>query len=383
MRYYYEVDQELGYDIVKNKKGYSHRVEGTKLSVWSNEIGCYDYPYRGEKDFMILVGDSFTWGFVPFEKTMGVVIENTIRKRLLKCGLPGSGTKQQMIKAKKVIEQVGSNPSIIIVGYFLRNDLIDDWLFPRITVVDGFSLIQIFLKDIRTGEKEVVSIDDLRKKLKELDSLEIKIKFWLIQNSVIYNILRNSIFLRKIAVSFGLADRRREEEVLPTYWFASYIPPDIYQSKYHWLNEAWSQHIKNILEFNDYAKQIGSKLLMVLIPVREQVYEPLWPDLEDIKPDVPNKILSDVFEKHGILYLDLTEEFKRYAKLQRKLSLGEQKGLYYRFDSHWNENGSYIAGLLVSKYIVEKGLVEVQDKEGVLQNIESELNRMKKVLAED
>ncbi|MDW8088107.1 MAG: hypothetical protein RMJ45_09025, partial [Candidatus Calescibacterium sp.] len=222
MRYYYEVDQELGYDIVKNKKGYSHRVEGTKLSVWSNEIGCYDYPYRGEKDFMILVGDSFTWGWVPFEKTMGVVIENTIRKRLLKCGLPGSGTKHQMIKAKKVIEQVGSNPSIIIVGYFLGNDLIDDWLFPLITVVDGFSLSQIFLKDIRTGEKEVVSIDDLRKKLKELDSLEIKIKFWLIQNSVIYNILRNSIFLRKIAVSFGLADRRREQEVLPTYWFASY-----------------------------------------------------------------------------------------------------------------------------------------------------------------
>lgn len=67
--------------------------------------------------------------------------------------------------------------------------------------------------------------------------------------------------------------------------------------------------------------------------------------------------------------------------MQRKL--GEQKGLYYRFDSHWNENGSYIAGLLVSKYIVEKSLVEFQDKEGVLQNIESELNRMKKVLAED
>lgn len=254
----------------------------------------------------------------------------------MKCGLPGTSTKSQMIKAKKVIEQVGSTPSLIIVGYFLGNNLLDDYLFPP-----G----RVFIKDLETGEREmVVSKEELRRRLEGLNFIQ-KIKFWFIRNSVIYNILRNNLLIREIAESLGWAERGRAKMIITS--FLSYFPPD----KYEWLKVAWSQHIKNILEFNECTKQIGSKLLFVLILAMEQVYESLWPDFQDIERDLPNRILSDVFEKHGIYYVDLTEDFRNYAKIQRKLSLWKHKGLYYKFDRHWNENGSYLAGLLVSRYI--------------------------------
>lgn len=403
LRYYFEADEELGYDISKNKTGFFYTVEGIRFPVWSNELGCFDKPYQGEKEPIVLVGDSFTWGFVPFEKTIGSTIEDTIQKRVIKCGVGGYGTKKEMIKAKRVIQKIQAKPSLIIVGYLMRNDLTDDWLFPGVTVIDGFLVGKIKLKNLETGEKEIISDEEIIREVKKAtieveehkrkyESIISKIKAWLTKNSIIYNIIRNNEFLRKIAASLNLVEKKSDKAApeerenieqnknQDANLNLLHLLPFIQQHKYEWLNQAWNQHIQNIIEFNDYAKQIGSKLLVVMIPSKEQVYKQLRPKIDHIDFYLPNRILADVFRKHNILYIDLTQDFEKYSAAQKSLSLGAKKGLYYKNNGHWNQNGSYIAGLLVSKYIIENNTINVENRESVLQNIEKELIRMQKVL---
>jgi hypothetical protein len=61
LRYYYQADLRKGYDIAPHVKprwiSVDNRVE---FNIWSNELGCFDRPYHGEKDYILLVGDSFT-----------------------------------------------------------------------------------------------------------------------------------------------------------------------------------------------------------------------------------------------------------------------------------------------------------------------------------
>ena len=61
LRYYYQFDPTRGYDIRPNVPKMPTSVDmSVDYDIWSNELGCFDEPYRGEPDFILLVGDSFT-----------------------------------------------------------------------------------------------------------------------------------------------------------------------------------------------------------------------------------------------------------------------------------------------------------------------------------
>ncbi len=134
LRYYYQSDLEKGFDIAPNVKGKRMSVDNrVEFEVWSNELGCFDEPYRGEPDYLLLVGDSFTHSYAPFPDKWGTQIEKLLNYRVLKCGVSGYGTKQELLKATEIIARVRHQPRLIIVGYFW-NDLSDDYSFPSLTV---------------------------------------------------------------------------------------------------------------------------------------------------------------------------------------------------------------------------------------------------------
>lgn len=139
IRYYYRADAVKGHDISPNVKKMRTSTDNNSFEydVWSNELCCFDEPYRGEQDYLLLVGDSFTHQFAPFEDMWGTQIERLLERRVLKCGVTGYGTQQEYQKAQEVIAQTRNNPGLIIVGYCL-NDLDNDSWGNNLTVHQGF-----------------------------------------------------------------------------------------------------------------------------------------------------------------------------------------------------------------------------------------------------
>ena len=86
-----------------------------------------------DERYILLLGDSMTWAYVPFEQAFGTLVERLIGVRVLKCGVPGYGPRHERHKLEQVVNQVG-RPRVIIVQYFVGNDLTDDYVYPHATV---------------------------------------------------------------------------------------------------------------------------------------------------------------------------------------------------------------------------------------------------------
>ena len=78
---YFEKNDIYGYDIKKDQKRKKFSLDEYSFTVWGNEIGCFDYPINNLKDgYILLVGASVTWGFVPLKYNYGTVLENKLNK---------------------------------------------------------------------------------------------------------------------------------------------------------------------------------------------------------------------------------------------------------------------------------------------------------------
>lgn len=356
-RHYYAADKETGFDISQNFPEAYFKFGDNEHKIWSNELCCFDTRYEGDKEFILLVGDSFTWGFAPFDKKWGFLLEKELGKRVLKCGVEGYGSRQELLKIKKIINKVKREPELIIVGYCVANDLEDDYLFPNSTVINGFPVSQSLLKDIHTGEKG--------ERLFGASTYVQRVKSWLFSNFVLYRFIRHSRVLRQIGMKAGFV---YHEPLLYAF------KPD----KLPWLNKAWEIHLRNLKEIKDFAAASNAKLLFVLFPNKEQVYDFLQPEIKNADWYSTNNKLKDFFEKEGISYLDLTYAFRDYADLTRRTYLGAGSDLYWRYDGHLNIAGNRVAGLLIGRSVLEKGLIKAGDYKERLGAIVSQLEGLRK-----
>ena len=215
LRYYFVDDNELGADIKRNVKGLVHELpDGVKYLVWSNSLGCFDMPYIGEKEFIYLTGDSFAFGWDPFEKKWGTIIEKELGIRVLKCGAPVfSEAKTQLIKCKKVLTEVGKLPKLIIVSYCIGNDLVNRWGYnqaPTVSVRDGYliSTIRINPEDgniTKLSEKEISQkMTEWKGKQINNESNFLELKRWLTFNSFFYNYITNFRLIHDMVSWAGL-----------------------------------------------------------------------------------------------------------------------------------------------------------------------------------
>jgi hypothetical protein len=361
---YYKGEAEMGYDIKENIKKRTYCFFGYCFDLWSNEIGCFDNPYRGEKDYILLTGDSFTFGYVPFSDNWGAIIENILNLRVLKSGVVGFGTKQELIKTKKLMLKLPYPPKIIIVGYFL-NDLEDDYTFPNKTVEDGYLVVKKFIN----GKKGAV-IEKSAKEIKNEVTQYIKtgcpypywqnkISWWLKKRSILFNIIIEP--LRSI---FFLGGDTRLNNML------SFQPIND-----DWIKMAWQQHLNNLLLFKQLTDNINSKLLVIIIPCKEQVYRFLSKK-EYVNIYQPNQILVQFFKKNNIMHLDLLPLFISYADQKEKKLLDSEKDLYWRYDDHWNVRGNHLAGLLSSEYLLDNNLIVIPNGDKKLPIIKQELEKL-------
>lgn len=357
-RYYYVKDRDQGYDIKPNMNKFESNVDQeVYFPIWSNELGCFDKPYKGDKDYILLLGDSFVHGHAPFNDKWGTQIEKILGYRVLKCGVDSYGTKQEFLKARKVIKNIKTSPRLIILGYCL-NDVGDDYLFPNLTVIDGYLVPQKELKDIKTGATS--SREALEEKFGFFSSNPlIKIKNLIKRESIIGRFLINTVKDQII----GPANNNIYNNI-----FISFLD-------FPWIENAWKNNLKNIDLIHSLAMENNAQLLIVIIPTREQVYPFLFDwKAAGLDPDRPNKKITAFIKKEDINYLDLLPLLKQYADERPRKFLSPTEDLYWRYDGHWSIKGEHLVGLLVAKYIIENNLVSTMDKDEKLLLIQKKLN---------
>lgn len=371
-RSYFIRSEEGGFDIAERfPKAEFQLLDYSRLSkapfeIWSNELGCFDRPLELGDEFILLVGDSFTWGYVPFDAMWGTIVEREVGIRVAKCGVTAYGPILERMKVEKVARRIG-HPTVVVVGYFIGNDLEDDYLFPRMTISDGYLATRSSVSNETTGAKHVRTDSEIQTAaqlaLEEPQGLDL-IKRFMTRHSVTYNLLRNNVFLRKAMSQMGLAESPPESPV-----------PLVFRpvSRYPWLESAWESHLNNLRELQFLAQKFGAQLLIVVIPTREQVYEFLRPRAPEAEWVLPNERLHRFFESEQIHSLDLLKEFRARARQSPKRELDPAVDLYWPVDPHFTRAGNRLAGLLVSRYLLDEQLVDPTDRKERLARVVKEL----------
>lgn len=364
IRHYYQFDPVKGFDIRPNvgKIRTSVDIPAVEYDIWSNELGCFDEPYRGEADLILLVGDSFTHRYAPFEDKWGTQIEKLLHYRVLKCGVSGYGTRQEFLKAQEIITRINKSPRLIIVAYFW-NDLGDDYAFPSLTVIDGFLVPSQKYKD-QNG------------RLLDLKTLDREYSFWdkLAGTYPLSRWALASYFLDQHLISLNLINDSLAK-LFPTK--SIYADPlyFIAFSQEPWVKDLWTKQEKSLLAFKKLAAGQGAELLVVLIPTNTQVY-PFLTGGRQIDLERPNRILGDFLRREQIRCLDLLPLFRQYADQSPRQQLSSEKDLYWRSNSHWSLKGERLAGLLVARCILENNLVQVANRGEKLREIEEKLKNL-------
>ena len=382
---FYKNNTEAGYDIQENfSEGVFYSPSDFfEFKVWSNNLGCFDTPYRNEEKFVLFVGDSHTFGLVPHQNSWGQLLEKTLGFRFLKCGVPGYGTRQALAKTKKVVSQTIHTPKLILLGYYI-NDFTEDYHFPMRKVDNGYLVVNMEMEDIKSGRiapTKYAGKTELFQKycIKEPPKNPTiqSIKCWLNKNSISYNIFKERI--RNLVFKFPVlarvtTNRTSFEEIVENrsgLWHSAYSPKE-----FPWVDGAWKTHLNNLKAFKEYADEIEAKLLIVMIPDKRQVYPFLNPvnDMSRVADiERPNAILQTFFKKEKIDYLDLLPSFRRYSNQNPRKWLNREKDIYYKIDDHLNIKGNNLMRLLVGQYILERELLGLSGKEKKLSTVINQL----------
>jgi hypothetical protein len=145
--------------------------------------------------------------------------------------------------------------------------------------------------------------------------------------------------------------------------------PYMEPGRYPWLDGARNENRSNLRRLKTWADQQGAKLLVVLIPAREQVY-PFLSGQKDLDVTLPTRLMTDFLDREKVEYIDLLAAFVPVADRTPRRFLDPRRDLYWAMDSHWNDRGSRLAGLIVARHLVERNLVTVPDRHARLHALD-------------
>jgi len=163
-RQYFEKDEEIGFDIQKNSQATPTNntpPEAGSYLIFSNTHGCFDKREDYSSESLIYIaGDSFTWGYAPYEKKFATLLEEKIHTPVAKCGVTGTGQIHQFEKFSRLHKMGRVRPQRVIVNIF-ANDIEDDFLHPINTVIEGWLVRNTYLtKDGSTYKRAKYSQEE-------------------------------------------------------------------------------------------------------------------------------------------------------------------------------------------------------------------------------
>ncbi len=385
--FYWSNAAGMDYDITENFPAFKYVVDRTTLTAWGNNIGCFDDNYNNESNFTLLVGDSFTWGLAPLQEKWGTLLQNYTGVRVLKCGLEGYGTRQELAKAKSIVSKVKHDPKLLVVGYFY-NDIVEDWVPQTIAILNGYPVAKSAILDETTGATQTLSDQKNEEELANYQTYcrpgipqhrsLVRIRCLAQQNLALYPYIKTvtQALLNAIGGN-GFSSKISANEVPPVGTFLTRLPT----STYPWLPKLYENHFNYVAGFKKLADSYRAKLLFVLIPSKQMVYPSLYADDLKTHPsldlDVLHRSIRGFLDSSKIDYLDLTAPVIEHSASSTPHGTGAHN-FYWVADDHLNIRGNQLAGLLVSQYVLEHDLVSSapEEKSMQLQNIQTALQKL-------
>lgn len=307
----------------------------TSYNRWRGKPFSDDYGFklnsRGFKDVefdqkkaegtyrIIGIGDSFTYGGIPYQYNFLTLLEEKLNQNLkrkielINMGIVGIGPKDYL--SLLVNEGLVLKPDMVLLSFYLGNDFSDNYKS------------QENRKILSWRDSYVVSFFDFL--------LKVNSKF---EGSLYHHNIEYREDLPSVPddVHLQLAKER-------SYIFFK-------DTKESGFEKHFNDAVADLLKIKEICDRQNITLVVVLIPDEIQVISILREkviaasNLSQDKFDFrqPNKLLSQEFEKHNINYLDLVEDF---------VSVGAKTSLYKFNDLHWNIAGNELATATIDKYL--------------------------------
>lgn len=324
---YFVKHEQRGFDIGRYKKG-DHWVSGTSYPIWSNSLGCFDREHENYENYVYFAGDSFTWGYAPFEKKFGSLIEQVTGTVIFKCGVTHSGQRHQLAKLQQLVEETGQAPSSIFVFHYW-NDLFNDYAYPHSTVIDGWMVDNVRLD----SNDELVLYSDAQLKTKfaavltknESNGSNAKRLLRRVRRVLLrYSLSLNMVRYLKQQLSYAVKREDRLFELDGNELRGIHSISLEKNGKLWYLDNANTKNNQSaITAFAEYAEKIEAKFVVVVIPPRQKATDPDW-----------SAQLKQYLSEQQIEYLDLASRFA-----QRSLTATD---LYWPFDGHFHVGGNKI-----------------------------------------
>ena len=280
-----------------------------------NSLGFKDKEFSAKKEdvYRILgIGDSFSFGVVPYENNYLTLIESQLQKEhpkleVFNMGIPSTGPKEYL--SLLVAEGLSFKPEMVLLSFFVGND---------------FS--------------------------------ESKRRKWY-EYSYVASLLHYVFTLRPSYEGTTFHGTGNYCDDCPAFSHDRYLEIESSRSSIYLKgNGRFSKSLDRatfyLSQIQTICKEQSIDFIVVIIPDELQVSEDLqkevrdkfYPNMDAQKWDMilPNRSLADKLNKLGIHNLDLYEHFAQKASSRR---------LYKPRDSHWNIEGNRLAADLITKHI--------------------------------
>ena len=368
--------------------------------VWGNEVGCFDtmvsnmtHHYSGvngteltrSEKYVLVAGDSNSWGYVPYGYNWTYLLEEKIKNRsVLNCGVPAYSTIQQLYKIKNILGIHESHvknhtksdinprgrrykhltkPSLIILQYTFNNDFLGDYLFPQFKVKNN----------ILTTNKKLSNIFDGSIRYKEENKYWDKVKYDLNKKFYLFRVLhRSHYFLReKIEYFFNKKEDSPDFLMPPRFVLTSLDLSYLNFEKFPWAKKAWKAHLKNILEFKKISDEVGAKFLFVFwgnLPEHSRNnFKQTFDMQKQFKKEdhliVLNndKLLFEFLEQNNINYLNLSKLAWDLVGYKSLTDEGEKLRdvLIWRNDNHPNFEGNKFISEKIYNKLLDDNIIDI------------------------
>lgn len=328
---HFKADPLLGFDLNPHSRGltFSHPYERGEYSIWVNSFGCFDKEWDIEQltGGIYLAGDSFTWGYAPYEETFGAQLQKVLASQVYSCGVSHTGQRHQFKKFKRLFDQ-GIQPDVVIVNLY-ENDPDNDYFFPHTQVVDGHMIEDVFSCMPRGESDEFWESFSYQRASRE--QLEQEYQYRLDRSA--------SLLERSLVVLLFSAWKEKffsQEEVSSclrsVYGGHHGLDDDNYAD--HFYSAKQREAIANWIE---HARVHNYRLIFSLIPTKES-----W---------THERRGVGHFDKGLIDYIhELSGEVVSFSTFLKETEfVKEPLKLYYRYDGHFNARGHEVYSLFLKE----------------------------------
>jgi hypothetical protein len=324
---YYREDPELGIDLAPDRPPAPVFFKGPTFEAFTNGLGCFDHDAPIERGWVLAIGDSWTWGYAALEDKWTTHLERLLERRIVKCGISGTGPRQQRLKAEKTIEKVGLAPELIIVLYDTWNDFNDDAVFPDYAVVHGERVNPMRSLDLRTGAIVRYTPEELERRYQASVRKRGSFSSFLLAHSVAAATVDDALTTL----------RERWSGPAPTgpllRWRYQFSLWDVDPKRYPWIEQAFQDHVENIRALRRMAEAHGAELVF-------------------IANGIPASGL------HGELRSMLESELPHFYDVAASIEQAAQgRRVRYHHDRHWNALGNRLAAEAIHRYLIGARMV--------------------------